>query len=68
MLELAYEHPRTGEPEHIRQVVRIARDQPFEIEIGERAELICWGVMPSVMLRHPLFIRWSGNRPDLRTT
>jgi hypothetical protein len=24
MLELAYEHARTGEPKHIRQVVRIA--------------------------------------------
>jgi hypothetical protein len=21
--------------------------------------LVCWGVMPSWMLRHPLFVRWS---------
>jgi len=68
MLELAYEHPRSGEPVHIRQAVRVARDQPFALEIGPRAELVYWGVMPSGMLRHPLFVRWSSDRPKLRTT
>ena len=45
MLELAYEHPRNGNPMHIRQAVRIARAQPFELRIGGHAELVCWGVI-----------------------
>ena len=57
-LELSYMHPRTGEPTHIRQVVRIARGEAFDLTPGAPAELVCWGVMPSGMLRHPLFIRW----------
>ena len=55
MLELAYKHPRTGKRTKIRQAVRIARQQPFELNVGARASLVCWGVMPSGMLRHPLF-------------
>src|SRR5262249_28726348 len=58
-LELSYMHPRTGEPTHIRQAVRIARGQPFDLTPDMPAELICWGVMPSGMLRHPLFVSWS---------
>lgn len=50
MLALAYEHPLTGEPEHDRQVVRIVRDQPFELEIGERADGVSY---------------IQGGRPDL---
>ena len=42
----------------IRQAVRIRRDEPFSLSVGQRAELVCWGVMPSGMLRHPLFVRW----------
>jgi hypothetical protein len=34
MLALAYEHPRSKETVQIRQAVRIARDQPFELRIG----------------------------------
>ena len=62
MLELAYKHPRTGKRMQIRQAVRIARDQPFELKVGMRASLVCWGVMPSGMLRHPLFLAWSRDR------
>jgi hypothetical protein len=58
MLDIAYTHPPSGEPVRIRQAVRIARDQPFELTIGRQAGLVCWGVMPSGMLRHPLFLRW----------
>ena len=62
MLELSYAHPRTGETTQIRQVVRIVRAQPFELMCGTPAELVCWGVMPSGMLRHPLFLRWLDAR------
>jgi hypothetical protein len=58
ILELAYRHPRTGKRTQIRQAVRIARQQPFELEVGARASVVCWSVMPSGMLRHPLFLSW----------
>jgi ATP-dependent DNA ligase len=59
MLELAYKHPRTGKLTKIRQAVRIARQQPFELKVDAKASVVCWGVMPSGMLRHPLFLGWS---------
>jgi hypothetical protein len=55
MLELEYAHPRTGRTP-IRQAVRIARQQPFELNMGARASVVYWGVMPSGMLRRPLFL------------
>ena len=57
-LEIAYKHPRNGKPTQIRQAIRIRRDEAFTIHAGERAELVCWGVTPSGMLRHPMFMRW----------
>jgi len=59
MLDLAYKHPRTGKPTQIRQAARIARQPPFELKMGARASVVCWGVMPSAMLRHPLFLGWT---------
>jgi ATP-dependent DNA ligase len=61
MLDLAYTHPRTGKRIEIRQAVRVARDRPFLLRVGQAAELVCWGVMPSGMLRHPLFVTWLGD-------
>jgi hypothetical protein len=58
MLDLSYKHLRTGRRTEIRQAVRIARDQPFELQVGARASVVCWGVMPSGMLRHPSFLAW----------
>ncbi len=57
MLEFRYTHPRTGTDVEIRQAVRVPRDLPFEIMIGERLAVACWGVMPSGMLRHPVLAR-----------
>jgi bifunctional non-homologous end joining protein LigD len=57
-LELAYTHPRTGARVEIAQTVRVPRGEPFELRIGATADLLCWGIMPSGMLRHPLFLRW----------
>jgi hypothetical protein len=59
MLELRYSHPRTKKRVQIRQAVRIARQQPFELRSGAPAAVVCWGVMPSGMLRHPLFLGWT---------
>ena len=57
-LEIAYTHPRDGKLVEIRQAVRIRRDEPFAFQAAQRAEVVCWGVMPSGMLRHPVFVRW----------
>jgi hypothetical protein len=59
MLDIACKHPRDGKVIQIHQAVRIRRDEPFSLQARERAELVCWGVMPSGMLRHPLFVRSS---------
>ena len=55
---ISYTHPRDGKLIQIRQAIRIPHDEPFSLWVGERAELVCWGAMPSGMLRHPLFVRW----------
>ena len=54
MLAFRYTHPRTGADVEIRQAVRVSRDLAFDLWIGERMDLVCWGVMPSGMLRHPV--------------
>jgi len=53
---MAYKHPRTGKRIGTKQAVRVARQQPFELKVAARASVVCWGVMPSGMLRHPLFL------------
>jgi ATP-dependent DNA ligase len=57
-LALTYRHLGTGAEVAIEQAVRVPRGEPFELRPGTRAELLCWGVMPSGLLRHPLFVRW----------
>ena len=57
-LTLEYAHPRTGVLKSIKQAVRVPRGDAFELRVGRRAEVLFWGVMPSGMLRHPLFVRW----------
>jgi bifunctional non-homologous end joining protein LigD len=56
-LELAYTHPRTGDQVEIVQAVRVPRGEQFDLRIGAAAELLCWGIMPSGLLRHPLLVR-----------
>ena len=53
---VAFRHTRlqTGTDVEIRQAVRVPRDLPFDLRIGERVGLVCWGVMPSGMLGHPV--------------
>ena len=59
-IDIAYKHPRDGTLVEIRQAIRVRRDKSFSLNAGKRAELVCWGAMPSGMLRHPLFVRWLG--------
>ena len=53
LLAFRYTHPRTGADVKIRQAVRVPRDLAFDVTIGGRLALVCWGVMQSGMLRHP---------------
>jgi hypothetical protein len=55
MLAFRYTHPRTGADAEIRQAVRVPGDLPFDVGIGAHIALVCWGVMPSGMLRHPVW-------------
>jgi hypothetical protein len=54
MLAFRYTHPRTSAHVEIRQAVRVPRDLTFDLKIGEFVALVCWGVMPSGLLRHPV--------------
>ena len=54
MLAFRYTHQRTGGEVEVRQAVRVPRDQPCDLRIGAHLVLVCWGVMPSGMLRHPV--------------
>jgi hypothetical protein len=53
-----YTHPRDEKLIQIRQAIRIRRNELLSLHAGARVEPICWGVMPSGVLRHPLFVRW----------
>jgi hypothetical protein len=65
-IDLSYKHPRSGADVQIQQTVRFTRSQPFELKLGRRAEVVCWGVMPSGLLRHPLFLRNASAIPSAR--
>jgi hypothetical protein len=41
----------------VEQAVRVPRGEDFVLRPGRRAEILTWGVMPSGLLRHPLFVR-----------
>jgi hypothetical protein len=43
-------------PVEIRQAARVPRDLPFDVTVGANVVLMCWGVMPSGMLRHPVLL------------
>jgi hypothetical protein len=37
----------------------------IQLNVGARASVVCWGVMPSVMLRHPLFLSWAERQSSI---
>ena len=57
VLAFRYMHPRTGVEIEIRQAVRVPRNVSFKLSIGERTELVCWGVMPRGCLQHRVLLR-----------
>ena len=62
MLEFRYTHPRTGADVERCQAVRVPRGRPLDVRLVQRAELVCSGVMPSGMLRHPV---WAPGSKEL---
>ena len=52
MLAFRYTHPRTGADVEIRQA-GACRGIGRSTSDRRAVELVCWGVMPSGMLRHP---------------
>ena len=54
-VQLAYTHPRTGALTTIEELVRVTDPDGWALRLGE-ADVLCWGVLPSGRLRHPVFV------------
>ncbi len=55
-VRLAYTHPRTGTVTTIDELVRVTDPDGWVLRLGE-ADVLCWGMLPSGRLRHPVFRR-----------
>jgi ATP-dependent DNA ligase len=58
-LSLSYRHPKTGALETIDELVRVPAADAFELRRKARAQVLCWGILPSGRLRHPVFVGWT---------
>jgi hypothetical protein len=54
-VQLAYTHPRTGALTTIEELVRVTDPDAWTLRLGE-ARVLCWGILPSGRLRHPVFV------------
>jgi bifunctional non-homologous end joining protein LigD len=54
-VKLAYTHPRTGAATTIDELVRVTDSEGWTLRLGE-ADVLCWGILPSGRLRHPVFV------------
>jgi hypothetical protein len=54
-VRLAYAHPRTGVLKTIEELVRVTDPEGWALQLGP-ADVLCWGVLPSGRLRHPVFV------------
>ena len=55
-LRLRYRHPRTGATTTIDELVRVPASDAFELRKGAWVRLLCWGILPSGRLRHPVLL------------
>jgi hypothetical protein len=60
VLAFAYRDPPRGEPVTVEQAVRVARPKGWSARLGP-AIILCWGIFPSGLLRHPMLEQ--GARP-----
>ena len=54
-VRLACTHPRTGALTTIDELVRVTDPEGWALHLSE-ADVLCWGVLPSGRLRHPVFV------------
>ena len=57
-VQLAYTHPRTGAITTIGELVRVTEPETWKLRRGA-AHVLCWSVMPSGRLRHPMWVGWA---------
>jgi hypothetical protein len=55
VMAFAYRDPRTSEQVTVEQAVRLPRAEDWTPRCG-RAEILCWGVLRSGLLRHPVLV------------
>jgi ATP dependent DNA ligase-like protein len=58
-LRLTYRHPKTSALQTIAELVRVPTSDAFELRRQARARVLCWGILPSGRLRHPVFVGWT---------
>jgi hypothetical protein len=63
----AYRDPRSGERVTVEQAVRVPRSADWTPRRGP-AELLCWGVLGSGLLRHAVFVGWQLTWTSYRTS
>jgi hypothetical protein len=56
VMAVAYRDPRTGEPVTVEQAARVPHADEWRPRLGP-AEVLCWSVLRSGLLRHPLLAR-----------
>jgi ATP-dependent DNA ligase len=65
-LTVTYTHPRTGVAATIDEMVRVREPESFAVRRGGEADVLCWGILPSGRLRHPVLIGWRETEQDAR--
>src|SRR5262249_51499823 len=58
-LRLTYPHPTTRIATTIEELVRVPHPDTFTVRQDALAHVLCWGVLPSGRLRHPVFLGWQ---------
>lgn len=56
-MAFAYRDPRTAERVTVEQAVRLPGAGDWTPRVGP-AEILCWGMLRSGRLRHPVFVGW----------
>jgi hypothetical protein len=57
VMAFSYRDPRSGEMVTMEQAIRVPHADEWAPRRGP-AEILCWGVLRSGLLRHPLLVGW----------
>src|SRR5262245_27513745 len=66
-VRLTYTHPRTDVRITIYELVRVPDPETWTLRRAP-ADVLCWGILPSGRLRHPVWLRWADERHPIRST